>query len=180
MKYITWFISVCALFYALYLIWQSQDPQIVSSKDEAANEQPVVLEVIELYDYEGNIIKWRINAQLARIFEKQELTILNDLKGKIYSKQPDEEATRFKADQAHLEGKNKLALMTGDVKVDFNDGKQLFTDRLIYDQKKEIIYNQDDTKITDDRDRMEAKSFHFDIKTQILTLTKAKMLLFAK
>jgi len=174
MKLTSWIGLITIALLAIAYLWVSNDPQTQDGGSGRKPQNPVLLNEAELIDYEDNRTKWHLRARHTKTYEEQNLTLLDDLEGDVFSKNPRQKATRFQADFGKIEGKDQLMSVWGDVHVDFQNGQSLFTEQLFFDQRKEMIYNQVEVRVISNQDTILGSSMHYDMNTGILVLTEPR------
>jgi len=139
--------------------------------DQVEEEKPAILTSIEMKDYLGSVVKVRLFAKQAKVFEKSETTDLSEVYGIIASKKPEGLPTKIWANQGKLSGKTKLMTLTGDVRVEFPEGRVLETEVLVYDQQKELLQGDQPVRMFGRGDSVDAAGLLYFLKTEVLTLT---------
>lgn len=174
MKYLKWGILVVIVFIALYFVWPSYDIQDID-QTSTEDEQPMILLGPELFDYELNKIKWRISAAKAYIYEKRNITHLSGINGRIFSDDPEKKPTLIFAESGTIKADSHTLIVKGNVRINFNDGQEVFTEELIIDQGKAKIYNRVDVLVVSHQDTMKASSMSYDIKSGQLVLVRPRI-----
>lgn len=172
MKFVTWGILLLLLLFAGYTTWQSEITNELGAGKQKNSEEPIQLRRPILYDYESGRLKWKFMAKSAEVFEKQDLTLFNQINGKIYSKTSDEISTKVKADRGKITGKSKIMTLSGNIEIDYIDGQKVYTEHLTIDQNKEVLFNNTDVLGVSATETIKAKSMYYDIKSEVLTLEK--------
>ena len=170
MRLIPWVVGLAIILLTAYLFWKSPDSTTELAISDARKELTASLFNARLTDFKGDKIRWKVNAKQVDLYEKQKLTILQKIDGKAISVSSDKKPTLFKADHGRMNEKTKRLIAWGNVEIEFNDGQRLLTDRIIFDQTKEIIYNRQKVRIESSKDTILANSMHYNLKTDLLTL----------
>lgn len=160
------------LFFAEYTTWQSEITNEFNAGNKKKDEEPIRLKQPVLYDYDSGRLKWEFTAKNAEIFEKQDVTTFEQISGRIYSKSLSDQSTKVTADKGKISGQTKIMILSGNIKINYADGQKVFTEQLIIDQNKEILYNHTKVLGISKTETIKAQSMHYDLKSEILTLEK--------
>ena len=170
MRLIPWFISLTIVLFVVYYFWNSSDSTTGPGVSDVSQELTASLFEARLTDFKGDRIRWKVNAKQVDIYEKQKLTLLQKIDGKAIPVSSDKKPTLFRADHGRMSEKTKKLIAWGNVEIEFNDGQRLLTERIIFDQSKEIIYNHRKVRIESGDDIILSNSMHYSLKTDLLTL----------
>ncbi len=174
-KMLKWGLLIIGLMVLFYFIWQFQVTEEVHPGDALKDERPITLFNPVLYDYEQNKTKWRFAAEKADVFEKRKLMILDQVKGKVFSRDSKQKTTLVFADSGKIKGKSKLIHLWGNVRIILDTNRRILTEELFIDQQKETIYNEVDTLALSEHDSINASAMVYDIKTSLLILKQPRM-----
>lgn len=175
MKLVTWVIFVFVIGAIMYFTLYAPISNNISGSLALKNETPTSLQNPELLDFEANKLKWQFKAKSAEIYEKQNLTFLKKINGKIFGDDLSQKPTLVTANYGKIDGNSKLMTLWDKVQIDFNNGQQLFTERLFIDNEKEIIYNHVDVLLISGVDNIEASSMIYYMTMELLNLKKPKV-----
>ena len=175
MRLIPWFISLIIVFVIAYFYWNSPDPTITPGVSDSGKERTASLIDARLTDYRNSKIRWIVNAKQVDLYEKQKFTLLWKIDGQAISNNSGKSPTRFRAEHGKMNEKTKRLVAWGNVEIEFNDGQRLLTERVIFDQVKEIIFNRQKVRIESRNDTILANSMHYNLKTDLLTLPKPRV-----
>lgn len=176
MKVISWGIAIIAILFSFYVLWESYDPLHKEEKGPAKTEEkPIVIQGLELYEYETGKVKWRFFAERGELFKEKKQTFLYQFRGKLYQDSSSEKTVQIRSRLATIHEDLQLTKIEGDVLIDFNDGRKLQTEELWLDQKKEVLYGEKKVLINGPEGKMEGSSIRYDLKTELLQLTDMQL-----
>ena len=144
---------------------------------DTAEETPLLLQQLELYEYQDNKESLRVFAQQAQVFEEKELTLLFGVLAKLTEEDKDN-PIKIRSNEAKITGETKFMTLQGKVQVEFGKGSSLNTEILYYDQEAKRLYNQHLTTIENEHDTIVADSLVYATEKEILTLIKPVVTVF--
>jgi len=172
MRILTSGLIIGTLLLAIYFSWGSDSLQQEPRDRALAKEKPIILQKPVLSDFKNDRLTLQIKAKTARIYEQKKLTLLNRVNGTIHSANAEEKPTQFFAESGSIKGNAKLLTVQGNVRVLFNDGQQLFTEKMNLDQKKNLLYNHVSVRVVSDNDIIDADRMRYHINSGILILIR--------
>ena len=175
MKLLKWVILFTIVFVSLYWVCQYKSIEEVDSGPEIGDEQPIMLVNPKLFDFQSDKVKWTFSAVRANIFQKRKLTFLYEINGSILHDDPAQKPTLVRADNGKIKNDVNLITISGNVRIDFDDGRKMFTEEIFIDQEKEIIYNQVDVLLISEQDTVNATSMRYDVRKGLLVLSKPRV-----
>lgn len=170
MRIIIWIISLIAIGYAGYVVWQPLELDVDKIEKEKSVGKPLVMKKARFNDFENDQKSWLLLAEVAKIFHEEEITLLYTVDGELYDENDPEKVTRVKAQQGNINGKNQVISLKGNVQFYFDNGDTILTNELIMDQRKKVIYNNEKIHFQHIKDQIDADSVRYEMNTEKLYL----------
>ena len=170
MRILIWIISLVAIGYAGYVIWQPLELDADRIENEKSVSKPLVMKKARFNDFEDGQKNWMLLADIAKIYHEEEITLLYTVKAEMYDSKDPKKITIIYANEGDIQAKNELLSLKGDVKLFFDNGDTLFTEKLILDQKGRIIYNDEKVLFNHQKDQINADALRYEMNSEKLIL----------
>lgn len=176
MKILTWISTLFFVGFAGYMIWIVDKKDLSTTKEPDKIEQPMIMKEIVLRDYDKERIKWKIKAKKALLYEQQRVSYLSQIDGEIFHQgDSDTPPDLLIADKAKVENSSNLITLSGNIDFRLSTGDSIQTEHLIIDPDKNQIFNNTLTFFLLGENKVRSESMHYNLKTERLILSKAKL-----
>lgn len=170
MRILIWIISLVAMGYAGYIVWQPLELDVDRVEENQSISRPLVMRNASFNNFKNGQKDWALTANIAKIYHQEEVTILYAVRGTLYDPKDPKKMSKLVAKQGHISGQEKLVSMKGDVKLSLDNGDQLLSEKLTLDQKKGVIYTDVKLKFIHQKDKINADGLVYDIHSKKLVL----------
>jgi len=148
----------------------TDEPELAAVMERS--EKPASLVNIEIKEYQKDQIKLKLLAKEAWVYERSEVTDFVGVNGVIAPENVGGKGTQFWSDQGKGEDKIKRLTLEGSVRVIFPQGRTLYTERLYFDQEKDLLWGDKPVRVVGHAEDVKASGMKYQLKKDRLTLTK--------
>lgn len=175
MRILIWVISLVAMGYAGYVVWQPLELDVDQMEKDKSTSRPLVMKKARFNDFESGKKSWLLLADVAKIYHEEEITLLYTVRGEMYDSEDPKKISTMVAKQGNIHAKSEVVSLKGDVKVFFDNGDTLLSEELILDRKKDLLYSDKKVRLDHQKDQIEADALRYEMKSEKLTLKNPVM-----
>lgn len=163
-----------AILFFIFLdaFWDTQDEHSVRKVREIEEEEPLIISKPIVQEFDNNLLKLRLVAENAQIFEQKQITRLHNIQIHLYNTKLKSQSTKIMAHSGEMKSESGIMRLWGQVLVETGDNQTLETEEIFLNQNQNIVYNESNVLVTTEHDEIISSALHYNISTGILTLEK--------
>jgi LPS export ABC transporter protein LptC len=143
---LTRFTGKIIILFALILGCREPEAILPSSTSNTPDQETNNFELVKTIE---NTVHWKLNADKARIFDRDEKIELTKVNVLFYDTETGEESSYLIADSGIINDKDGFMEAIGSVELKSNDGKILKAPRLFWNRQSDQIYCESEVEVND-------------------------------
>ncbi|HRU39239.1 MAG TPA: LPS export ABC transporter periplasmic protein LptC [Candidatus Goldiibacteriota bacterium] len=166
---IKWFFAIVAVIALFLSACADENPKPRLPVGEKAEDVPnFVIQEFRLKSSDGPGAKWELEATGAQIFEMKKKTYIQNFKMKVFDENG--KYSIMTGDRAVINTDTYFLEASGNVRVKADNGMELATDSLFWDDVKKTAYGNGDVTVYKDNTVLKGRGFESDLHMRNLKI----------